>query len=58
MQLSVDEKLDNNCFKDEILSEFNDTEYNLCKNARKLFDYLYKTEKLVTEYKYQKPNME
>lgn len=38
--------------------EFNDTEYNLCKNARKLFDYLYKTEKLVTEYKYQKPNME
>ncbi len=38
--------------------EFNDTEYNLCKNARKLFDYLYKTEKLVTEYKYQKPNIE
>ena len=38
--------------------EFNETEYNLCKNARKLFDYLYKTEKLVTEYKYQKPNME
>lgn len=38
--------------------EFDDTEYNLCKNARKLFDYLYKTEKLVTEYKYQKPNME
>lgn len=37
---------------------FNDTEYNLCKNARKLFDYLYKTEKLVTEYNYQKPNME
>ena len=38
--------------------EFDDTEYNLCKNARKLFDYLYKTEKLVTEYNYQKPNME
>ena len=38
--------------------DFDDTEYNLCKNARKLFDYLYKTEKLVTEYKYQKPNME
>lgn len=38
--------------------EFDDTEYNLCKNARMLFDYLYKTEKLVTEYNYQKPNME
>ena len=38
--------------------DFDDTEYNLCKNARKLFDYLYKTEKLVTEYNYQKPNME
>lgn len=38
--------------------EFDDNEYNLCKNARKLFDYLYKTEKLVTEYNYQKPNME
>lgn len=38
--------------------EFDNTEYNLCKNARKLFDYLYKTEKLVTEYKYQKPNIE
>ena len=33
MQLSVDEKLDNNCFKDEILSEFNDTEYVIVRSA-------------------------
>ena len=26
-------------------------EYNLCIKCRKFFDYLYKTEKLITEYK-------
>ena len=49
---------DGNGHGDIMYYRMDDTEYNLCKNARKLFDYLYKTEKLVTEYKYQKPNME
>lgn len=39
--------------------EFNDNEFNLCKKARGLFDYLYKTLKLINEYKYnQNPNIE
>ena len=38
--------------------EFADFEYNLCIKFRKLFDYLYKTENLVNEYSYQKPNIE
>lgn len=31
--------------------EFEDNEYDLCIKCRKFFDYIYKTEKLITEYK-------